>query len=237
MAADVAWERYRCVLVVVAHPDDAEFHFGATIARLVDLGAEVSYVVCSDGGAGAGQTAAETATIRYAEQRAAAKLLGVTDVVFLGLPDGELAAGLELRRAIAEHIRRCRPDLVLTHYPRRVLEIPIQASHPDHVAVGEATLAAVYPDAGNPHAHPELLERGLAPHDVGEVWVPGYEHPNHFVDATALLDRKMAAILCHRSQLEGSDVETAPAWVGAWMRQAGIKPGYEYAEHFTRVQT
>jgi LmbE family N-acetylglucosaminyl deacetylase len=226
MTAEAAWDRYRRVLVMVAHPDDPEFHFGATIARLADLGAEVSYVVCSDGGA------AGTAEVRYAEQRAAAELLGVPDVAFLGLPDGALVPDLALRRTIAEHVRRCRPDLVLTHFPRRVLEIPVQASHPDHIAVGEATLAAVYPDAGNPR----LPVGGLPPHQVGEVWVPGYEHPNHFVDATAFLDRKLAAIMCHRSQLDGPDADTAPAWVSAWMRQAGLKPGYEYAEHFTRIE-
>jgi len=222
------------VLVVTAHPDDPEFHFGATIASLVSDGAAVSYVICSDGVQGGGDltiTDVQVAAIRSAEQRAAATVLGVREVTFLGCRDGQLAPTVGLRRMITSQLRRQRPSLVLTHYPRRVLDIPVEASHPDHVAVGEATLAALYPDVGNPRAFPELLSEGLAAHHVDEVWMPGYEHPNHYVDATPYLDRKIQAILCHRSQL----ADGAPEWVYGWMREAGRKPGYEYAEHFLRI--
>jgi LmbE family N-acetylglucosaminyl deacetylase len=219
------------VLVVTAHPDDAEFHFGATIAALTSGGAAVSYLVCTDGVQGGpddGTPDAEVAEVRAAEQRAAAAVLGVREVVFLGLRDGSLVPDLALRRAIALHVRRARPDLVLTHFPRRVLALPVEASHPDHVAVGEATLAALYPDAGSARALPD----GPPPHRVGEVWVPGYEHPDHFVDATPYLDRKAAAIGCHRSQVG----DEAPEWVLAWMRMAGKQPGFAYAEHYRRIR-
>jgi LmbE family N-acetylglucosaminyl deacetylase len=223
------------VLVVTAHPDDADFHFGATIAMLVSDGADVSYAVCSDGVQGGAQPSAtdlEIARTRMAEQRASAAVLGVRDVTFLGLPDGQLAADLALRRAITAELRRHRPSLVLTHFPRRVLDIPVEASHPDHVAVGEATLCAAYPDCGNPRAFPDLARTGLSPHHVDEVWVPGYERPNHYVDATPFVDKKVAAIRCHASQLDGG----VPDWIYEWMRQVGRKPGYEFAEHFQRIQ-
>jgi LmbE family N-acetylglucosaminyl deacetylase len=223
------------VLVVTAHPDDAEFHFGAAIAMLVSGGAEVSYVICSDGVQGGRDPAMpdrEVAATRAAEQRNAATVLGVRRVTFLGLPDGQITSTLDLRREITAQLRRHRPSLVLTHYPRRVLDIPIEASHPDHIAVGEATLGAAYPDAGNPRAFPELLRDGLAPHHVDEVWVPGYEQPNHYVDATPFVDKKIEAICCHHSQL----TDGPPAWIYEWMRQVGRKPGYEYAENFTRIE-
>ena len=222
------------VLVVTAHPDDAEFHFGATIALLTDGGADVRYLVCSDGAQGEpgdGPPVGGVASTRMAEQRAAAAVLGVREVRFLGLPDGRLEPTLDLRRAITAQIRRDRPALVLTHYPRRVLDIPIEASHPDHLAVGEATLAAVYPDADNARAFPELAQAGLKPHAVREVWVPGYERPNHYIDATPYVDRKGEALRQHRSQTGGEP----PEWVFEWMRQAGRTPGYRYAEHFRRI--
>jgi LmbE family N-acetylglucosaminyl deacetylase len=222
------------VLVVTAHPDDPEFHFGATIASLVSDGATVSYVICSDGVQGGSDLTVpgeQVAAVRSAEQRAAAAILGVHEITFLGCRDGQLAPTIGLRRMITSQLRRYRPSLVLTHYPRRVLDLPMEASHPDHLAVGEATLAALYPDAGNPRAFPELVSEGLAPHHVGEVWVPGYEHPNHYIDATPYLDQKIEAICCHRSQLAGGP----PEWVYGWMHEAGRKPGYKYAEHFRRI--
>jgi len=121
---------YKRVMVVTAHPDDPEFLFGATVARLVAEGAEVCYLICSDGSNGsrnAALTAEEVSAIRYAEQRAAASMLGVSKVLFLGMPDGQLAPTYELRLAIAREIRRARPELVLTHFPRRVLDIPMEA--------------------------------------------------------------------------------------------------------------
>jgi LmbE family N-acetylglucosaminyl deacetylase len=233
---------YERVLVVAAHPDDPEFGFGASIARLADDGADVVYVICSDGCQGGEDPTvpdAELSATRYAEQRAAAEVLGVKDVVFLGFRDGYLAPTVELRKAIAREIRRHKPDLVLTHAPVRVLSVGIGASHPDHLAVGEATMSAVYPDARNPRAFPELLEEGLDAHKVKEVWLPGLEQADHFVDATGLIDRKIEAILCHRSQFEGrvTEPDVPGKWIRDRMRQVGEKAGFEYAEGFKKIQT
>jgi LmbE family N-acetylglucosaminyl deacetylase len=235
--------RYERVLVVTAHPDDPEFGFGASIAKLAGDGADVFYVICSDGCQGGEDPTvpdAELSATRYAEQRAAAEVLGVKDVVFLGFRDGSLAPNVELRKAISREIRRYKPDLVLTHLPVRTLGIGIGASHPDHLAVGEATLSAVYPDARNPRAYPELLEEGLEAHRVREVWLPGFDNPDYYVDATGLVDKKIEAILCHRSQFQGREAgaDDGPGkWIKDRMRQTGARVGFEYAEAFRKLQT
>jgi len=222
-------------LVVVAHPDDPEFLFGAAIAKLVEEGTQVSYLVCSDGANGSRDVAIpakEVAAMRSAEQKAAAAVLGVSEVEFLGFPDGRMQASLELRLGIARAIRRSRPQLVITHFPHRVLDIPIEASHPDHMAVGEATLAAIFPDAVNVRSYPELQREGLEPHRVKEIWLAGYERPNHGVDATPYLEKKIKAICAHKSQVGTS----APPWVYEWMKRSGARIGYDYGEEYKRIQ-
>ncbi|MCU1647709.1 MAG: hypothetical protein JWN03_7984 [Nocardia sp.] len=233
--------RFDRILVIAAHPDDAEFNFGATTARLVDEGAQVTYLIVSDGAQG-GEDPAEPAdeliATRYSEQRNAAKVLGVDDVSFLGFPDGSLADTPELRLALTREIRRHRPDLVLTHQPLRSLQFPIGASHPDHMAVGEAALSAVYPCARNPRAFPELLAEGLPAHRVAEVWVPGYEHTDLLVDVDRTAERKVTAILAHRSQFRGSpDPRADVRWVIDRMRGYGKRLGCEYAEAYKRIIT
>lgn len=233
---------YDRVLVIAAHPDDPEFGFGASVARLAGDGADVYYVICSDGSQGGEDPTipdAELTATRYGEQRAAAEVLGVRDVVFLGFRDGHLAPTVELRKAITREIRRFRPDLVMTHAPMRNVGTGIGASHPDHLAVGEATLSAVYPDARNPRAYPELLSEGLEAHKVKEVWLPGFEAADHYVDATGLVDKKIEAILCHRSQFNkpGIDPDAPRKWIQERMRQAGEKAGFEYAEAFKKIET
>jgi LmbE family N-acetylglucosaminyl deacetylase len=230
---------YDRVLVVTAHPDDAEYSFGASVSRLVAEGSEVRYVVCTDGAQGGEdpeEAATDLTTTRYTEQRAAAAHLGVRGVEFLGFPDGSLTPDLRLRRAIVKELRRVRPQLVLTHQPLRSLVFPIGASHPDHLAVGEATLAAVYPDARNPRAFPELLRQGLAPHRVAEVWVPGHEHTDFYVDVGAHSEAKAQAILLHESQFRASaDPRADIAWAIDRMRGFGERAGCAFAEGFTRI--
>lgn len=235
-------KRFERVLVVSAHPDDPEFGFGATIAKLASEGAHVVYVICTDGSQGGEDPAvpdAELSARRYSEQRAAARVLGAADVVFLGLRDGHLEPDVSLRKAISAEIRRHRPDLVLTHGPVRALGVGIGASHPDHLAVGEATLCAVYPDARNPRAYPDLLEQGLEAHKVREVWLSAATDPDQFVDAGALVEKKIEAILCHVSQFEKPGLEEgAPGkWIRDRMRQMGRQVGFEYAEAFKRLET
>ncbi|MBB5924132.1 LmbE family N-acetylglucosaminyl deacetylase [Actinoalloteichus hoggarensis] len=193
----------RRVLVVTAHPDDVDFAASATIARWTAHGVHVTYLVCTAGDAGGFDETPRTemAALRQAEQRAAAAAVGVTEVRFLGYPDGRVVESLELRRDITRVIRRVRPDRVVTHSPeidwRR-----IAVAHPDHRAVGAAAVASVYPDARNPFAHPELDRDGLEPWTVRELWLVGSpaERINHAVDVTDTFDRKAAALAAHRSQ-------------------------------------
>ncbi len=236
--------RFERVLVVSAHPDDPEFGAGATIGKLVREGAQVYYCICTDGSQGGEDPAVpdiELTQRRYTEQRDAARVLGVEDVTFLGFKDGHLEPTLELRKAITAEIRRRKPDLVITHVPVRALTRQgIGAYHPDHLAVGEATLAAVYPDARNPRAYRDLLEQGLDAHKVMEVWLPNFVDPDHFTEVTPdLLELKIKAIMCHRSQFEKPEMEDgAPGkWIRERMRQLGEKAGYQYAEGFRRLET
>jgi len=189
------------VLVVVAHPDDIDFGIAGTMARLTKAGSTVTYCLVTSGEAGAPEDLprAEVAALRQREQTAAAAEVGVTDLRFLGQPDGHLTPSLELRREISRVIRETRPALVVTQSPERRWD-RIYASHPDHLAVAEATIAAVYPDARNPHAHPELLAEGHEPHAVPELWVTGLEPLDVFVDITDVFDRKVAALEAHASQ-------------------------------------
>jgi LmbE family N-acetylglucosaminyl deacetylase len=195
------------VLLVVAHPDDIDFGAAGTIAGWTDAGIEVAYCIVTYGDAGGYDETPrdEMRVLREAEQRAAAKTVGVSEVTFLGHPDGRVYVTHELRRDIAREIRRFRPQRVVTQSPERNYQ-RIYPSHPDHLAVGEATLCAVYPDARNPFAHPELLaHEGLQAWTVTEVWMMGGPQPNHYVDITDTFDRKVSALRAHASQTAHMD--------------------------------
>jgi len=190
-------------LVVTAHPDDVDFVAGGTVATWVAAGIEVTYLVLTDGTAGGDDPAVPDATlaaVRRAEQAAAAKVLGVGDVRFLGYPDGELVATPGLRRDIARVVRQVRPHRVLIPSPE-INWAFLPDLHPDHRAAGEAALAAVYPDARNPRAHPDLARtEGLAAWAVPEIWVMTGPRPDHFVDVTDVVELKVAALRAHASQ-------------------------------------
>ena len=200
------------VLVVFAHPDDAEFGAAPTIASLSAAGARVDYVVTTDGSKGTEDPAVtpeSLAATRIAEQRAAADVLGVSEIVHLGYPDGYLTASLELRRDIVRQIRRFRPDLVIAQNPLRRLDGNPFISHPDHLATGEATLSAVYPAARDRLNFPELLDEGLEPWKVRQALVSGVERPNLWVDVGASFATGMRALRCHVSQLADPDAVEA----------------------------
>lgn len=193
----------RRILVINAHPDDVDFGAAGTVARWTDAGTEVSYCIVTDGDAGGNDhsiSRPEMATLRRAEQTAAAKQVGVQDVRFLGYPDGRLEATLGLRKDLARVIRQVRPDRLLCPSPERNYA-RAGVSHPDHRAAGSAALDAVYPDARNPFAFPELLaDEGLEPWKVREVWITGSPSPDHYVDITEVFSRKIAALQAHASQ-------------------------------------
>lgn len=228
------------ILVVSAHPDDVDFGAAGTVATWTDAGIEVAYCVVTDGQAGGFDPDLprdRIPAIRRDEQRAAAAIVGVEDVTFLGYEDGRLTAGLDLRRDLARQIRRIRPQRVVLQSPERDWE-RIQPSHPDHMAAGEAAMAAVYPDSRNPFAFPELLEEeGLDPHTVEEVWVTAGPVTDHHVDVTGVVDRKLAAIAAHESQLPGGIgelEERVRGWLARNARDAGLPEG-RYAETFRVV--
>jgi len=229
-------------LVISAHPDDPEFGFGGAIAKLTAEGVEVNYVICTDGSQGGEDPSVSDADLssrRYLEQRAAADVLGVKEITFLGIPDGHLFPDLDLRRQLVREIRRYRPELVMTHSPVRNLGAMFGASHPDHLAVGETAMAAVYPDSRNPRAFRELLEEGFAAHRVREVWFGGLTDPDHVVDVSEYAERKLKAILCHQSQFEKPDQDpNQPRQILLErMGKLGAPHGFRYAEGFRRLET
>ncbi len=190
--------------MVTAHPDDVDFGSAGTIASWTAAGVRVTYCICTSGDAGGFDTTPRTEMprLRRDEQRAAARAVGVTEVHFLDHQDGRVTADLRLRRDISKMIREVRPDRVLTHSPEINWQL-IAVSHPDHRAVGEATLDAVYPDARNEFAHPDLLQQhGLEPWTVPELWISETpdERINHVVDVTDHFTMKLAALSAHRSQ-------------------------------------
>lgn len=220
----------RRVLVVTAHPDDVDFGSAGTVAAFTKAGLEVTYCIVTNGEAGGSDRSlsrADMAALRQREQRAAAAEVGVSDVRFLGHPDGAVQPSIELRRDISRVIRQVRPERVLTQSPERRWD-SMYASHPDHLAAGEAAVCAVYPDARNPFAHPELLDdEGLEPWTVNQLWIMGGPDPTTAVDTTSTIERKVAALLRHESQIgdPAGITERMVEWGQAGGRAAGLPEG------------
>jgi LmbE family N-acetylglucosaminyl deacetylase len=198
-------------LVVVAHPDDAEFWAGGTIAGWTDSGIEVTYCVLTDGGGGGFDPEVprdEIPRIRRTEQRQAATILGVREVQFLESAEGSLLdAPRQLHEDLVRVIRQVRPERVVTWSPEWNWQ-RFRSCHPDHLATGAAALKAIYPDASNPFAMIHLKgEEGLEPWAVQEAWLINspQREINHYVDITATFERKVAAVQAHGSQIKDSD--------------------------------
>lgn len=222
------------VLVVTAHPDDVDFGAAGTVASWTAAGIEVSYCILTNGDQGGFDDTprAEMGPMRQREQRAAGQIVGVTDIEFLGHRDGHLAPTIALRGEVVRAIRRVRPQRMLIQSPERNWQ-RIGASHPDHLAAGEIAIQAVYPDARNEFAFPGLLEDGLEPWTVKEVWVMGHTERTHFVDITDFMDQKMAALRAHTSQtshMEDLD-EMIRNWAKSNAKDAGL-PADRLAEGF-----
>jgi len=228
------------VLVVMAHPDDVDFGAAGTVANLTDAGVEVVYCLVTDGQAGGFDHTIpreEMASIRRQEQTKAAAEVGVTDLRFLGHMDGSVEVDLHLRQDISMVIRQVRPQVVITQMPVRNLA-STYGSHPDHIATGEATMCAVYPDARNPFAFPGTSCADLADWSVDEVWITFGVDGDDVVDITAQLERKMRALLCHESQHRDPEalVERVHDWWQGIAATHGLPEGSS-AESFRVVDT
>jgi LmbE family N-acetylglucosaminyl deacetylase len=222
----------RQVLVVMAHPDDPEFSCGGTLAKWTREGSEIRYVLltCGDKGSDSPDVTPEMLCAdRQVEQRAAAAVLGVKDVIFLSYHDGELVNSPEVRRDIVREIRRFRPDVVVTGDPTTYFRMNAYINHADHRAAGAATLDAVFPAAGNLMYFPELLRDGFEPHSPKEAWLTGSNEPNLWVDVTDTIATKIAALKEHKSQIQD------PAAMEQRMRERLLRRDVDrelYAESF-----
>ena len=223
------------VLVVTPHPDDAEIWCGGTVARWINEGAEVHYVLCTDGGKGTdkpGFTSQQLSQMREQEQLDAAQTLGVKNVVMLHHPDGELEDTGDFRKEIVRQIRLVRPEVVLSTEPYRTNH----TWHRDHRITGQVTLDAVFPYARD-HLHFGELwdEEGLEPHKTGTVLFWGAEKPDTFIDIAQSIEQKIESVKAHRSQMDGRTESEIVGFVTDWAKRAGAENGHRYAEAFRRV--
>ncbi len=222
----------RRVLVVMAHPDDVEYNVAGTVARWVDEGAVVTYVLVTDGDKGSSDPTMvpeRLAALRREEQRAAADVLGVREVVFLGYEDGMVQPTLTLRRDLTRVIRRYKPDAVICPDPTTRWYAQEYLNHPDHRAVGDTCLDAIYPCARDPLTFPDLLLEGLQPHEVSEVYLTMTSFADCWVDVSATMERKLRALREHRSQIGDGTEEMVIRWS---RENAKGRDGVDYAEAF-----
>ena len=226
-------DRFERVMVVTAHPDDAEFGAAGTIAKLVQEGCEVTYVIVTNGNKGSNDrhvTPERLAETRVTEQRQAARTLGVERVEFLGYPDGEVEDTRALRCDVTRQIRCWRPDLLITQNPQRTYNLYV--SHRDHRVTGGVVLDCVYPLARDYMAFPELMPE-YEPHKVREVHVMQWENPQLVVDITDTIELKLKALGCHASQV--GDFAAVERRVRERAAELGQSRGYAYAEAFDRI--
>lgn len=229
-------EQAERVMVITAHPDDAEFTVAGTVARWAQEGKTVIYVICTDGSRGSNDPKVKPehlVAIRRAEQEAAARVLGVEEVVFLGYEDGSLEPTLSLRRELTREIRRYRPDIVVCPDPTVRYYGDTYLNHPDHRAAGDAALDAVFPSARTRYIFPELLAEGLEPHKVQEVLIRGALSPNFWVDISGTIELKIAALKEHESQV--SRIQGWEERIRARAQQEAAEQNMTYAESFKRI--
>ena len=238
-------EQNKVAMVIVAHPDDAEFGAAGTIATWVREGWDAYYVICTDASGGGPDDATDVgpearrkiSETRKSEQRAAGVVLGLKDVFFLDYPDGLLQPTIELRRELVRLLRKYRPSRVICPSPERSWTPAyfLGRYHADHLAAGVAALAAIYPMAQNPWDFPELLKEGLPPHKIAEVYIMGAPVVNHFVDITDIINVKIEALLCHASQFIGR-TEQIENIIRTRSADLGAKYSVAYAEEFHRAE-
>jgi LmbE family N-acetylglucosaminyl deacetylase len=198
------WDDLKNILVILAHPDDPEFFLGAAIARWIDAGHQVRYVLLTKGDKGHKDellTSVEVAGIRVKEQAAAAQYLGVSSVDYLDYEDGYLMPDLEMRRQVVRFIRKYQPQILVTCDPSNLFPNDRYINHPDHRNAGKVVVDAVFPAAGNRFFFPDLLTEGFQPHEVQEVWLSLTNQPDVSLDVTNYWDSKLRALKFHASQI------------------------------------
>lgn len=221
------------VMAIFAHADDPEFLAGGALALWAQAGRQLVYVICTDGSKGSSDPTMTTATLirqRQEEQRAAARHLGCEEVVFLPYEDAMLEPTLALRRDLVRQIRRYKPQIVVCFDPSVFWVGEFYLQHPDHRASGEAALAAIFPAARDRMTFPELLAEGLEPHAVDDIYLASPAEPNRWVNVESVIDRKVEAMLLHRSQV--GDGTWARKALRGFARRAGESQGLRYAESF-----
>ena len=230
LTRDAATEPLR-VLCIYAHPDDTEFMIGGSVAHWANEGAEITYCIITDGAAGSNapdQDIPALIATREAEQRAAAAVLGVQDVLFLGYADGTLEPTIALRRELTRLIRQLRPQRVVAGDPTAVFYGDDYINHPDHRAAAEAAIYAVFPSAVTRPIFPELLAEGYEPHQVRELYISSPLVPTTFVDISSTIARKIEALRCHKSQVDPGDGQ----WIRDWAAETGKAAELAAAEGF-----
>lgn len=222
------------MMVITPHPDDAEFGVAGTVARWTREGKNVIYVVCTNGDKGASDRnikPQELARIREQEQLAAAKLLGISEVIFMHYPDQSLEDTPEFREELVRLIRRHQPEVVVTASPyRRYMW------HRDHRITGQVTMDAVFPYARDHLSYPDLLEEGLQPHKVKEIWLWAADDANYRSNITETFDIKMAALGCHKSQVGDEMLPEMKERQRQWAETMAEGEDFELAEAFHRVE-
>jgi LmbE family N-acetylglucosaminyl deacetylase len=222
------------IMIIAPHPDDSEFGVAGSVAKWVQEGKKVVYVICTGGEKGSSDPAVdpkELAKTRMKEQQAAADLLGVAEVVFLGYEDQTLEDTPEFRKAIVRQIRTFKPDRLVTADPyRRYIW------HRDHRITGQVVLDASFPYARDHLSYPDLYEQGFMPHKVKEILLWASEDPNYFSDITATFETKLAALRCHQSQVGGHHAESMEQWLHQRAKDAAADQDFELAEAFHLVE-
>jgi LmbE family N-acetylglucosaminyl deacetylase len=227
-------------MVIYAHPDDAEFGSSGTVAKWAREGVEVTYLMVTNGASGSSDpkmTREKLAKIRAKEQQAAASMLGVANLVFLGFEDGYLEPTLDVRRAVAREIRKARPDAIISQDPTRRTWHPVYINHPDHIAVGEVVMRSINPDASTRLMFPELwTEEKLEPHKPKALFLVNPTEAEVFIDITDVMDLKVEALEAHASQIGdfavGDFIRERNREIGKLAREKGNEGSFEYAEAY-----
>jgi LmbE family N-acetylglucosaminyl deacetylase len=212
------WSNVKRALVIMGHPDDPDFTCAGTAIQMARQGIEVTYMILTNGDKGNHNpeiTRNQLIALRKIEQRNAAEVSGVKQVLFMGEEDGFLQPTRELRLRVVREIRRIRPEVVIITNPERYLVGDGYINHPDHRNAGLVALEAIFPASDNMMFFPELLDEGYLPHKISQMYVFGHPTPNVKIDITADLETKIAAICCHKTQITKPD-EAKPRWLERW---------------------